>query len=672
MRVDALDCRAMSSRFRTQTSGAAFVLAACVVVALSGSHALARGVTPYLPLNLDPEMQRAVERVLLLADQPIMARPIAAATVKDALPAACRLDRPLCERVARYLARFVPATTVSHLSVEAATDSGADVVLANRHGLASSSAWRVSALAHWQPFDHALIAVGGVGYDGNTTPTGTLLSLGWDVAQLDIGYRDHHYSPFSDSAMLISIHAPTLASASLSNYQPLTRLGIRYDVFVSELSRSSRIAFEDRTTTGRPLLAGTQVSIEPAPGFSLGASRLIQFGGGERGGRSLSDFWSAYFNPNRFDNTSESLNADQQFGNQLGSFTSRLIYPGRTPFSLYFEYAGEDTSSGRNYLLGNSALSVGVDFPRLPGGLDLTVEVSEWQNGWYVNSVYGDGLTNESRGLGHWLADRRQSGDAVGGQSQMVRLGWQPRFGGDVEFRYRTLQNDDFGSIDYQRSHELSVAYSRQVAAFRVGAELQTGRDVYGESWSRAAAFFRYSGDERGVAGWLDDIESEAKEHGAELFIAAGTTASRVRVDLDEGQVSTTGTQVGPHLAFGVRRAASLRGDVGARIEFDKVDGRALLGVRAVDYRYRLNDRWAMSGFIGAARYDLATPAYGTYFGIGAEWRDVLPGWSASLDLKYAMKVARDRVLPEEAGQFEREDAFYDVSAATLTIARRF
>ena len=101
MSVDALDCRAMSSRFRTQTSGAAFVLAACVVVALSGSHALARGVTPYLPLNLDPEMQRAVERVLLLADQPIMARPIAAATVKDALPAACRLDRPLCERVAR-------------------------------------------------------------------------------------------------------------------------------------------------------------------------------------------------------------------------------------------------------------------------------------------------------------------------------------------------------------------------------------------------------------------------------------------------------------------------------------------------------------------------------------------------------------------------------------------
>ncbi|HWS67278.1 MAG TPA: hypothetical protein VN325_31305, partial [Steroidobacteraceae bacterium] len=49
-------------------------------------HAHARGVTPYLPLNLDPEVERQVERVLILGGKPVMTRPIPAAVVLDALP----------------------------------------------------------------------------------------------------------------------------------------------------------------------------------------------------------------------------------------------------------------------------------------------------------------------------------------------------------------------------------------------------------------------------------------------------------------------------------------------------------------------------------------------------------------------------------------------------------
>ena len=54
--------------------------------------AAARGVSPYLPLNLSPEIERQIEQVLLLAGQPIVRRPIAAATVLDALPEACKVD----------------------------------------------------------------------------------------------------------------------------------------------------------------------------------------------------------------------------------------------------------------------------------------------------------------------------------------------------------------------------------------------------------------------------------------------------------------------------------------------------------------------------------------------------------------------------------------------------
>src|SRR6188472_4759387 len=69
--------------------------------------AQARGASPYLPLNLSPEIERQIERVLILAGKPVMSRPIAAATVLDALPAACERDRALCKRVEGYLRTYM-------------------------------------------------------------------------------------------------------------------------------------------------------------------------------------------------------------------------------------------------------------------------------------------------------------------------------------------------------------------------------------------------------------------------------------------------------------------------------------------------------------------------------------------------------------------------------------
>ena len=136
----------------------------------------------------------------------------------------------------------------------------------------------------------------------------------------------------------------------------------------------------------------------------------MQYGGGLRDS-SLSSALKAFVNPSKYDNTNQG--PDAQFGNQVAAITSQFIFPGRMPFSVYFEYGGEDTSSGRNYLLGNSSLSAGINFPRLGNAFDFTFEASEWQNGWYVHQVYGDGLTNYGHVIGHWGGDERQFGDAV-------------------------------------------------------------------------------------------------------------------------------------------------------------------------------------------------------------------------------------------------------------------
>ncbi|HEX5207881.1 MAG TPA: hypothetical protein VFW10_08855, partial [Steroidobacteraceae bacterium] len=62
----------------------ALLLAASMVASQGVAYAL--GVTPYLPLNLDPDVEAQVERVLILGDEPVMTRPIPAALVLEALP----------------------------------------------------------------------------------------------------------------------------------------------------------------------------------------------------------------------------------------------------------------------------------------------------------------------------------------------------------------------------------------------------------------------------------------------------------------------------------------------------------------------------------------------------------------------------------------------------------
>ena len=64
-----------------------------------------------------------------------MRRPIAAATVLDALPKACAVDAVLCERVRRYLDRYTPRAAVTSASLEASATHGSDVTLPNSYGM---------------------------------------------------------------------------------------------------------------------------------------------------------------------------------------------------------------------------------------------------------------------------------------------------------------------------------------------------------------------------------------------------------------------------------------------------------------------------------------------------------------------------------------------------------
>ena len=660
--------------------------ASACLLGLIAIAARAEGVSAYLPLNLEPEMERQIERVLILADEPILKRPFAVALVEDALPQACMVDEPLCKKVKRYLERYSRDYAVTHASATGAlTHDATGIIVPNEHGLPASSRWELSAQGYVQPNDYVLVSGGAIAYKGRTVPTGSMLSLGFNWAQLDIGYRDHWLSPATDSSMLLSTEAPTIPSVTLSNYEPLTRLGFQYEFFLARMEQvgepeqsGDNMLYNGKVSIVNTRLFVSQLSIEPFPGWSLGVNRLVEYGGGSDLPSSASFLARGFFKPS---------GQFQTEANQQASYVSRFLFPGKTPFAVYFQYAGEDNSDGGSYLLGNAALTAGIDIPRFARHFDLTYEIAEWQNIWYVHNIFLEGTTNYGLVEGNWGADERNFGDGVGARSQMLRIGWEPPFGGYLEERVRTLVNQTYyggdlrsyfpttNAFPYHHYYDFTVRYSWPWKDLTLGGEALTGRDVDGKSFSRIAGFVRYGGDERTRDdGSLDeDSYSGAPEaHGAELFVDAGASANRVRADLEPGTpITTSKWGFDPHFGLGARRAVSANNDLGVRLEVDQVDSHLLLGVRPLDYRYRFSDRFALGLFAGVDRYNLATPAYSIYYGAGALLRDVLPKWDLGVDFKHGQNIARDHVLASDP-QGVRPDSFYKIDTGTLYLSRRF
>jgi hypothetical protein len=650
-----------------------FYFAVMFAFALAQTPAVvqAAGVSAYIPLNLEPETERQIERVLILADEPILKRPFPVALVELALPAACKKDKVLCEKVKKYLERYSRDYALTHASVTGtAAHGGAGDVVPNSHGLPMDSKWEVSAQGFVQPNDYMLASAGVIAYDGRARPTGSMLSFGFNWAQLDIGYRDHWFSPATDSTMMIGTEAPTMPSVTLSNYEPLTRLGFQYELFLAQMAPTDRILGSGQGTTvesrGNPKLFGAQFSIEPFSGWSLGVNRQLQYGGGGLPD-SASFLARDFFKPG---------GQSQTQGNQEASYVSRFIFPGKTPFAVYVQYAGENTLDGGSYLLGMSGLTAGIDFPVLWRYFDMTYEVSEWQNSWYVNSVFLDGMTNYRLVTGQWGADQRVFNDGVGARSQMLRIGWEPSFGGYLEEQVRYLVNQEYGVFPYRHFSEFTIRYSRPLNELTVGGEANAGHDVFGKSFVRLSGFVRYGGDQNAHTRDADDDDSAVQDetHGGELFVDAGVNVNQVKANLQQDfPIVTSKVGTGPHIGFGARRAVSETNDLGVRLEDDQVDGHNLFGVRAVDYRHRFGNSFALGLFAGVARYDVSTPAYSLYGGVGAQWRNVLPKWDIGADFRYAQNVARTHVLASDAPiAGVRPDSFYKIETGLLYISRHF
>jgi hypothetical protein len=248
-----------------------------------------------------------------------------------------------------------------------------------------------------------------------------------------------------------------------------------------------------------------------------------------------------------------------------------------------------------------------------------------------------------------------------------------PSFGGRFELRYRTLGNEDYSAVDYEREHDLALRYSRSSHQFVYGAEVEVGRDVFGERFGRVGGFLRLVPGEPELSGASVAAERSDLSGRVQVFVDGGVNVTRLAFNPSDKGVTPERnvTTTGPHAAIGVRGSVSERSDFGTRVELDEIDGSTLIGVRAIDYRYRAGEKLALSLFAGAARYGVATAAYGYYGGVGAQWRDVVSGVDLNLDVRASDAIARDALLPSDPASVWG-DVVYHLYSANLYLSYRF
>ena len=440
----------------------------------------ATAVSPYLPINSNPILENEIERLAVLSGIPDLTKPYHLATVVQYLKKIKGSHPILHRRLDHALKPYLAPLSLSHAKLEFSHGDNTKV-RPNDRGFTTKDQASLSLRASWQTTDWLGVYLGAEISNELSQPSGSMLSMGTDWAQLDIGYKDYWLSPFQGSAQLLSTNAKTLPSVSLSNNLPITFYGkaFNYEFFLAQLSKQPTLYNEVYSNNKGPLLSGFHVSFQPTPWWTLGATRVFQFGGGKRN-LNAKTIIKAFFDPRGADNDAS---VDEESGNQIASISSRIYFDGRLPFSFNLELAGEDTSNNKAYQLGNTAVTVGLYFPYfLADNISLTYEYANWQYGWYTNNVYQQGFTNEGNVLGHWAMqaqhDRKTSAP---GESHFLKTHWQTSWQHIVSVSIRMAEHQD---LQYDGSWDVDIDYSFPIKEhlFSVGAYF--GRDDFGENFA--------------------------------------------------------------------------------------------------------------------------------------------------------------------------------------------
>ena len=254
----------------------------CFLVAISMQAKAAP--TAYLPLGADPRLERQVEKMLALTGSAPLTKPYRITQIASSTER-IRVSHPLLYQAIRDGIRpYLSDAQLVRAGIGLAVDGDTSSTLANQRGLSSTEWAEFSVDGVWRP-SRTLLAQAGMSYRaeaGTLVNYNTFVSAGFGRLQFDVGYKEHWWSPFDHSAMLISNHARPSPSVTVSFSEPLENYwDANFEIFYSKLdSVEQGIRWQGSFYDGRPNLVGTHFSVKPFQGLQLGFNRIMQLGGG--------------------------------------------------------------------------------------------------------------------------------------------------------------------------------------------------------------------------------------------------------------------------------------------------------------------------------------------------------------------------------------------------------
>lgn len=460
----------------------------------------ANGVSAYLPLKQNPQLEQLVEKLLVVGDNAhMMTKPYKTSEVLKVLKSIEHSYPNLYQKLFNELVLYKQTDAVTYAKATVAFGNESKSI-PNQRGQKVDTYLKLEAGAFANFGNHFGVSIAGIANEDDLLPTQSFIYFGNEYAQFDLGYRERWYSPMYDSAMILSTNAKTLPSIGISNVEPITDFNIRYDFFYMKMKTDPAIdsgVTYTEFSTGKPNLAGFHFSFSPFKGFTLGANRVLQFGGGDRS-VSLKDFSKAFFLPGSNDNVNfeevQKYGPNYEVGDQLASVS--FDYRGgllNQPFSFYGDVGLEDTLGGTR----NNSYNFGLYLPYLSENHSLRIENSRWQTEWYWSKLYSQGNTIDKQSIGHWGAEQRYFQHYPSAESQSVNWFWQLSTTQNIDTTFRRIEtemdsNNKIGSAEapYSIGFELETRYTQQLQEGYWGLGLYTGKTVFDNNFIKLGAFY--------------------------------------------------------------------------------------------------------------------------------------------------------------------------------------
>ena len=308
-----------------------FTLPFLCLLALVSTTSSAKGVSPYLPLQVDPLIELELNRLATVAKLPILTKPYHAATVDRYLAKIVDSHPTLYKRISNYIKRYKKDAALTQASVQLSYANEDNITLPNQRGQMTDANYQASFSGFWQANEYLIINGGGRYYEGGDyLRTNSFVSFGIDLLQVDIGYREHWVSPFQEGAVLLSTQAKPPLSVTISNPTLMTDFNIKYEMSIGLLDEHDGIRFDrdEPPVSGEPALLMMHLSAQPFDWWTIGLNRTLMFGGDEK--VTLKDIWNAIIDPVNSDNCggdgTDLQDCSQEFGNQQASITSNPLF----------------------------------------------------------------------------------------------------------------------------------------------------------------------------------------------------------------------------------------------------------------------------------------------------------------------------------------------------------